>query len=90
MDILNIIRQRRSIRRYKRGMPKERDIRKILEAGRWAPSGLNNQPWRFLVIKDKDKRDGLGSFTKYAYLIKNAPVVIATLSYWDYSDFFRP
>ena len=59
MDILDIIRQRRSIREYKKDMPEDSDIEKILEAGRWAPSGLNNQPWRFLVIKEKAKKNGL-------------------------------
>lgn len=77
MDILDIIRQRRSIREYKQDIPEDSDIEKILEAARWAPSGLNNQPWRFLVIKDKAKKDGLAGFTKYGGIIKNAPYVIA-------------
>jgi nitroreductase len=75
-DILSIIRERRSIRMYKRNVPKEEEINRILEAGRWAPSGLNNQPWRFLVIKDKAKKDGLAAFTKYGNIIKDAPLVI--------------
>lgn len=76
MDLIDIIRQRRSIREYKDGMPNEANIEKILDAGRWAPSGLNNQPWRFLVIKDKDKKDGLAKFTKYGKIIKDAPAVL--------------
>jgi nitroreductase len=42
--------------------------------GRGAP---HNQPWRFLVVQDKQIKDGLGSFTKYAPVITAAPVVIA-------------
>lgn len=76
MDILDIIRQRRSIREYKKELPSDTDIEKVLEAARWAPSGLNNQPWRFLVIKDKSKRDGLAGFSKYGDVIKDAAVVI--------------
>lgn len=76
MDISEIIRKRRSIRKYKKDMPADSDIEKILEAGRWAPSGLNNQPWRFLVIKDRDKKDGLAKFTKYAGVIEGAPLII--------------
>lgn len=76
MDTLDIIRQRRSIREYKKDMPKDADIEKVLEAGRWAPSGLNNQPWRFLVVKDEEKKDGLSKFTKYSRIIRNAPLVI--------------
>jgi len=77
MDILNIIRERRSIREYKKKIPREADIRMALEAASWAPSGMNNQPWRFLVIKDKAKKDGLAVFTKYGDVIKDAPVAIA-------------
>lgn len=76
MDILSIIRQRRSIREYKKDIPQDADIEKILEAARWAPSGLNNQPWRFRVIKEKSKKDGLADFTKYGKIIKDAPCVI--------------
>jgi nitroreductase len=76
MDILNVIRQRRSIREYKKEIPRDDDIEKVLEAARWAPSGLNNQPWRFLVIKDKRGKEGLARFTKYGEVIRHAPVVI--------------
>ena len=76
MDILQIIRQRRSIRKYRKETPSDRDIEKILDAARWAPSGLNNQPWRFLVIKNRSKKEGLAEFTKYGSIIKDAPVVI--------------
>ena len=52
--ILDQIRLRRSIRNYTDKNIPASVINQILEAGRWAPSGLNNQPWRFLVIKNKD------------------------------------
>ena len=76
MDITDAIRQRRSIREYKQEMPSAADIEKILDAARWAPSGMNNQPWRFLVITDRIKKEGLAKFTKYKDTIKAAPVVI--------------
>lgn len=76
MNISKIIRERRSIRRYKEGPINDSDLKMVLEAARWAPSGLNNQPWRFGVIREKEKKDALAGFTKYGYIIKNAPVVI--------------
>lgn len=76
MDILDILHRRRSIRQYKKDLPQDPQIKKVLEAGRWAPSGLNNQPWRFLVIKDKKRKDGLIQFTKYGDVIRDAPVVL--------------
>ena len=89
MDILDIIRQRRSIREYKQDIPQDVYIEKILEAGRWAPSGLNNQPWRFLVIKDKAKKNGLAKFTKteYARTIRSAPVILVVC--FDIADCYN-
>ena len=76
MNILAVIKQRRSIRKYKKQLPSDSNIELILEAARWAPSGLNNQPWRFLVVKNKVKKDALAKFTKYGDIIKGAPVAI--------------
>ncbi|MFC1666278.1 nitroreductase family protein [Candidatus Omnitrophota bacterium] len=87
IDTLDIIRQRRSVREYEEKVPSYAEIEKILEAARWAPSGLNNQPWRFLVIKEKSKKNGLTKFTKYRDVIKNAPVVIAV--FMDIADSYN-
>lgn len=76
MKIEDAIKQRRSIRQYRGKIPKDEDIQRVLEAARWAPSGLNNQPWKFKVIKDKKQKDGLAEFTKYGRIIKDAPVAI--------------
>lgn len=55
---------------------------KTLEAARWAPSGLNNQPWRFLVVRDTETKEGLAGFTKYSGIILGAPVsIIACLDH---------
>jgi nitroreductase len=76
MPIYETIRSRRSIRKYKKELPSEKHITDILEAGRWAPSGLNNQPWRFKVLADKAQKDGLAEFTEYGDVIKSAPAAI--------------
>lgn len=52
MEVLDAIKGRRSIRKYKAHSVPEELIEKILEAGRWAPSGSNIQPWEFIVIND--------------------------------------
>lgn len=54
-DILKLIRERRSIRQFKKDKIDRESIEKILEAGRFAPSAENNQPWRFFVIEKKRK-----------------------------------
>lgn len=46
--------QRRSIRNYLKTPISDNDLYMILEAGRWAPSGTNRQPWEFIVIKNRE------------------------------------
>jgi nitroreductase len=51
-EILSAIRARRSVRAYEsKKVPKE-NINSIIEAGNNAPSGMNSQPWRFVVVED--------------------------------------
>jgi nitroreductase len=52
LEVLEAIKDRRSIRRYKPDPVPDELIEKILDAGRWAPSGGNIQPWSFIVVKD--------------------------------------
>jgi nitroreductase len=77
VETLEAIRTRRSIRKYKdKIVPKEK-IKVILEAGRWAPSGMNNQPWRFIVVTDKKTKEKIAKQTHYEDIIINAPCAIA-------------
>jgi nitroreductase len=48
-----LILERRSVRKYKDGQVPEHAVRRILEAGRFAPSAGNCQPWKVVVIRDK-------------------------------------
>jgi len=53
MEALEAIRKRRSVRAYTgEAIPKE-DLEKIVDAGRWAASGNNRQPWDFIVVTDR-------------------------------------
>jgi len=49
---LDLVHTRRSIRRFKNEAVPEELLEKILEAGRWAMSGANAQPWEFVVVRD--------------------------------------
>jgi nitroreductase len=53
--LLELIRSRRSIRRFSEDAVSRIDLARLLEAARWAPSNHNRQPWRFLVIEDKQQ-----------------------------------
>ena len=57
--LFNIIRNRRTVRKFKSTpIPKEH-IMKILDAARFAPTAGNQQPWKFLVIRDRNKLNEL-------------------------------
>jgi len=71
--VLSLIKTRRSVRKYKDHPISNGDLKKILEAGRWAPSGANLQPWRFVVIQDKTLIKQIGEFC-YFGLIKSRHV----------------
>lgn len=78
-QILETIKNRRTIRKFKTDPIEDEKLRWILEAGRWAPSFSNLQPWKFFVIKDQDLKNTLDIAVKESVLhlgIKEAPVVI--------------
>ena len=74
--VMEVIKSRRSIRKFQDKPVDDDTIRKIIEMGTWAPSGLNNQPWKFVIIKDKELKDKIAECTKYSKIIKDAPVCI--------------
>ncbi|MDD5005011.1 MAG: nitroreductase family protein [Candidatus Omnitrophica bacterium] len=76
MSISRIIKRRRSTRSFLNKPVGINKIRLILDSGRWAPSGLNNQPWRFVVIKNKNIKEKISQFTKYSRVIKQADCLI--------------
>jgi nitroreductase len=61
--VLKAIKCRRSIRSYKPEPVPDMFIEKIIDAGNWAPSAGNLQPWRFVVVKDKKVRAKLREAT---------------------------
>ncbi|MEE9610553.1 MAG: nitroreductase family protein [Desulfatiglandales bacterium] len=63
-DILDIMKQRRSIRRYKPDDVPDELLYKIMEAARWAPSGDNAQPWRFIVVRDPALKQRMGEIAQ--------------------------
>ncbi len=75
--LLDFIKERRSIRQYQEKEIPDDKIEMILEAGRWAPSGSNKQPWEFMVVKDKDKIREIEKTASYGKFIKQVPVLIA-------------
>ncbi len=80
-SLLQGIRERRTVRAFRTDPVEPEKIDRILEAGRWAPSGKNTQPWRFVVVNAPDKRQELGKLVPQRNMIATAPVTIAVLKH---------
>lgn len=80
MSVFQALLGRRSVRKFSDRPVDVQDLRRILEAGRWAPSGLNNQPWRFLVVQTGDPRQvAVAGLTKYGHIVREAQVLVVVL-----------
>lgn len=77
MDILEAIRTRASVRDFTDEEVTDAEIEAVLEAGRRAPSGLNNQPWRFVVVRDRAALEEVARYTRYERVVKGARALIA-------------
>ena len=91
MNLFELIKTRRSIRRFTDEPVSDEFINNIIEAGTWAPSGKNNQPWKFAIIRDKDVKSQIADLTHYSKCVLSANVLIAvfldnSLSYHKIKD----
>lgn len=80
MDTLELLKTRRSIRKYKSTPVETEKLEQCLEAARWAPSASNKQPWEFLIVTDTEKRKKLAEFHPYAKFVSESPVVFIPLT----------
>ncbi len=80
MDMLEIIKKRRSIRAFLRKRVEEEKIFKIIEAARFAPSSGNIQNWKFVIVKDDKKRLLLCEAALNQFWMFDAPVIIVVVS----------
>jgi len=77
MEVREAIRERRSIRVFKKRPVEDEKLGRVLEAGRLAPSANNMQEWKFAVVRDEEKRKRLTVAAKNQLFVGSAPVVIA-------------
>lgn len=76
MELLEGLHTRRSIRKFTDEPVTREQLRDILHAGTMAPSGMNNQPWRFVTVQDRTLLSGLAKLTKYGHIIESVPACI--------------
>jgi nitroreductase len=79
MDVLQAIKERRSIRQYSQEPVSESSLIQILEAGRWAPSRGNSQPWKFIVLNDERLRGELADVIPTGKFIAKSAQGIAVI-----------
>ena len=77
MDVYQCLRSRRTVRDYKPDPIPQELVRRILKAGRWAPSSSNTQKWHFIVIQERDTLQALGKIATQGTFIAQAPLTIA-------------
>jgi len=65
-DTLKTIKTRRSVRTYNSDLLKKEELNTIVEAGIYAPTGCNDQPWHFSVVQDRALLDEVNEKTKQA------------------------
>ena len=75
--MLKEMRDRRSTRKFTAEDIDDKIIDEIIEMGTWAPSGLNNQPWKFVVVRNRGVLEELSLQTIYSHIIDGAPLCIA-------------
>jgi len=80
MEVMEAIRNRKSIRVYKEIPVPQDKLDKLLEAARLAPSGGNRQQWKFVVVRDAEKRRILSEAANGQRQVAQAPVIIAGVS----------
>jgi nitroreductase len=61
MDLMEAIRERRSIRKYKADPVSEEALQKVIEAVRWSPSWANTQCWEVIIVRDPNMKSELAN-----------------------------
>ena len=77
MDFFETIRNRRSIRKYNDKSVEKEKVQKILEAARLAPSAMNRQPYKLLVVTKKETLSKINSACNQEW---KAPIMLVMVS----------
>jgi nitroreductase len=83
MNVLEVIKKRRSIRKYKKDPIPEEALLRVLQAARLAPSGKNFQPWKFIIVKDKSLKEKLAQASAGQFFMAEAPIIIVGCGFPD-------
>jgi nitroreductase len=80
MELKEAIRKRQSIRDYEDKEVPDDKLTSVLEAARLAPSASNRQPWKFIVVREHDRRLELARAANGQSFVGQAPVIIVAVA----------
>ncbi len=80
MEVIEAIRRKRAVRRYRSDPLPDEVIRRILYAGRRAQSSKNSQPWRFIVVRNRDTLKALSELGDFASHLTSAAMAVCILT----------
>jgi nitroreductase len=78
--MLKAIKKRRSIRKFQTKPVEEERLKEILKAAMFAPSGHNERPWNFVVVRDKGTKQKLAESQRWASFVEEAAAIIVVVS----------
>jgi nitroreductase len=88
--VLEAIYKRRSIREFTDAKISVEQLHELVKAGIWAPSGLNNQPWRFVIVQNPEIKEQLARQTQYGHIVRDAnALIVVFLSRDDMYDMVK-
>ncbi len=91
MDVFEAINSRRSVRAFTEQPVSEKDVEKLIEAARCAPSAGNIQPWEFIVVREQETKKRLREAALDQTFIEEAPVVIVVCAnFWRSGQGYGP
>ena len=73
---MSVIMKRKSIRQYTKEQVSDENITKMLKSGMQGPSAVNQQPWEFVVVRNRETLDQLSKVSKGAWMLSQAPLCI--------------
>lgn len=80
MDAIEVLKKRRSIRKYLSKPMRKKDIETIIDCGRLAASARNVQPCEFIVVTDTKMRKKIADITEFGKFIAAAPACVCVFS----------
>lgn len=79
LDVFEAIENRRSVRKYKPQTIPDEDLKTIFEAARLAPSAANRQPWRFVVVRDAERKKALAKIANNQKFLADACAIVIAI-----------